>query len=110
VSHLPYASLGAGLIRSEVDTRCWHTAPRFFHVFVGDVSPGMHTIGLAIYNAAGRSEPRYGQIWHHVPFSAERETLLLLRTVRNAQNQHGLLPADLSGHTIGPIASADTGS
>ncbi len=110
VSHLPYVGLASHLIRAECDTRCWYNMPRLFHVFAGNISPGVHSISLDIRDVAGQAQPRYGQTWHHIRFSAEGETLLLLRSVRNAQNHYNLIPVDLSARKPEPVTSADRAS
>jgi hypothetical protein len=107
VSHVPLVGMMANLIRAEADTRCWHNIPRLFHVFVGTVSAGMHTITLDVRDSTGEPQPRYGQTWHNVLFSADSETLLMLRTMRNSQNHYDLEPVRLRTPEIETTAVAE---
>jgi tetratricopeptide (TPR) repeat protein len=96
ISVVPVVGPVSMLINPEADVRSWVNLPRFLHVFTCGVPPGRHTISIEVLSDENEPLPRYGQTWHHINFRPDQETLLLLRSVRNAQNQWGRVPIAIS--------------
>jgi tetratricopeptide (TPR) repeat protein len=92
VSFVPYAGMGASLIRSEADFRCWWGLPRKYYIFATDVTPGLHTISLEFRSSEGQHLPRYDQVWFDVPVPNKPGEVYCFRSIRNSQNVYGMGP------------------
>ena len=88
VACIPVFGAFHNLIRSEADVRIWTFLPAKTLVWAGKIKPGMHTITLRCYSAAGKRLPTCDQVWSYVPTSPDQLNVACFRIVPYRQNIH----------------------
>ena len=68
------------------DTRRWGSLPNEVHLFSARVEPGLHTLTVLFYDQAGNPLPHYEQTHYFVPTRKDKETFLMLRSLRDKCN------------------------
>jgi tetratricopeptide (TPR) repeat protein len=68
------------------DTRRWGSLPNEFHLISAQVEPGLHTINVLFYDQSGNPLPHYEQTHYFIPTKKDKETFLVLRSLRDKSN------------------------
>ncbi len=63
----------------NADTRTCYMLPNEVHVVSAQVSPGLHTLRVKFYDAAGKELPRYEQVWYYVPVGEKGRQYVSIR-------------------------------
>jgi tetratricopeptide (TPR) repeat protein len=68
------------------DTRRWGSLPNEFKVISARVEPGQHTVTVLFYDQNGNPLPHYEQTHYFIPTKKDKETFLVLRSLRDKCN------------------------
>jgi tetratricopeptide (TPR) repeat protein len=68
------------------DTRRWGSLPNEFQLISARVEPGLHTVTLLFYDQNGNPLPHYEQTHYFIPTKKDKETFLVLRSLRDKCN------------------------
>jgi len=68
------------------DTRTWGTAPNEVQIMSAEIEPGLHNVTVLFYDQAGNPLPHYEQTHYFVPVKENKETLLLVRSLKDKCN------------------------
>jgi hypothetical protein len=73
------------------DTRTCYMMPNEVQVCGGHVAPGLHTVQVKFYDAAGQPLPRYEQVWYYVPVGEKGRQYVSVRSEFDRCNVQGPL-------------------
>lgn len=68
------------------DTRRWGSLPNEFKLISARVEPGLHTVTVLFYDQNGNPLPHYEQTHYFIPTKKDKETFLVLRSLRDKCN------------------------
>jgi tetratricopeptide (TPR) repeat protein len=68
------------------DTRRWGSLPNEFQLISARVEPGLHTVTVLFYDQNGNPLPHYEQTHYFIPTKKDKETFLVLRSLRDKCN------------------------
>jgi len=68
------------------DTRRWGSLPNEFKLISAQVEPGLHTVTVLFYDQDGNPLPHYEQTHYFIPAKKDKETFLVLRSLRDKCN------------------------
>ena len=93
-----FATLAAAMVSDDLarlvdqkwsvaaDTRRWGSLPNEFQLISARVEPGLHTITVLFYDQNGNPLPHYEQTHYFIPTQNDKETFLVLRSLRDKCN------------------------
>ena len=68
------------------DTRRWGSLPNELQLISARVEPGLHTVTVLFYDQNGNPLPHYEQTHYFIPTKKDKETFLVLRSLRDKCN------------------------
>jgi tetratricopeptide (TPR) repeat protein len=88
LSRIPYVGYVAGYWDVRADDRYWHLMPGEVHVFAAKVKPGIYTVCLQCTDINGNLLPRYRVTRYYLPVREGQESVYLLHSYPEADNQY----------------------